>query len=176
MKYSVCQPPAYFAGFSCILLVAAFSATGNAQTTSANSGTVRGTVLDPSGAIVKGATVQIQNPISHYTRSVESDEQGKVEFDNIPFNNYHASAVMKGFQTASQDLDVHSPLPVEAKFNLTIGETTNSISVVDAGDLLQTDSTSHTDVDRSLIEELPLESNSSSLSSLVTLARRLIFL
>ena len=170
MKYSVCQPPAYFAGFSCILLVAAFSATGNAQTTSANSGTVRGTVLDPSGAIVKGATVQIQNPISHYTRSVESDEQGKVEFDNIPFNNYHASAVMKGFQTASQDLDVHSPLPVEAKFNLTIGETTNSISVVDAGDLLQTDSTSHTDVDRSLIEELPLESNSSSLSSLVTLA------
>ncbi len=155
---------------SCLVLTLAFSALGVAQTTSANSGTVRGTVVDPSGAVVKDAAVQIQNPISHYTRTAQSDADGKFEFDNIPFNNYHASAVKAGFQTATLDLDVHSPLPVEAKFTLAIGEMSASVSVVDAGDLLQTDSTSHTDVDRSLIEELPLESQSSSLSSLVTLA------
>jgi hypothetical protein len=38
------------------------------------------------------------------------------------------------------------------------------------GDLVENDSTSHTDVDRGLIDRLPLESSSSSLSSLVTLS------
>ena len=37
-------------------------------------------------------------------------------------------------------------------------------------DLLETDSTAHTDMDRALFEKLPLESASSSLSSLVTLS------
>jgi hypothetical protein len=145
-------------------------AAGYAQTTSANSGTVRGTVLDPSGGAIPGATVQIQNPISQYNRSVQTDAQGKFEVDNVPFNSYHSTALATGFQTAEQDLDVHSPLPLDVKFSLKIGESTTTLTVTDAGDLLQTDSTSHTDVDRALIDNLPLESQSSSLSSLVTLA------
>ena len=42
--------------------------------------------------------------------------------------------------------------------------------MTEAADLLETDSTAHTDVDRDLFDKLPLESASSSLSSLVTLA------
>ncbi len=38
------------------------------------------------------------------------------------------------------------------------------------GDLIENDSTAHTDIDRQLFQELPLESASSSVSSLVTLA------
>ena len=41
---------------------------------------------------------------------------------------------------------------------------------MEAGDLVETDSVTHTDVDRGLFDKLPLESQSSSLSSLVTLA------
>ena len=44
------------------------------------------------------------------------------------------------------------------------------MTVTGAGDLVETDSTTHTDVDRELFDKLPLESHSSSLSSLVTLA------
>lgn len=153
-----------------VVLAFAYSALSYSQTTSANSGTIRGAVLDPSGAAIPGATVQIQNPVSHYNRSVQTDGQGKFEVDNVPFNSYHSSALAAGFQTAEQDLDVRSPVPLDVKFTLKIGETTTSLTVTDAGDLLQTDSTSHTDVDRALIEDLPLESQSSSLSSLVTLA------
>jgi hypothetical protein len=156
---------------TCIVLaLVCASITTYAQTTSANSGAIRGTVLDPSGAIVKGATVQVQNPVSHYNQTVPTDGQGRFEFDNVPYNPYHVSVVMTGFETAEQDADVRSPLPVEVKFSLKIGVSSASVNVTDAGDLLETDPTGHTDVDRQLFEELPLESQSSSLSSLVTLA------
>ena len=74
----------------------------SAQSNSANAGTIRGSVLDPSGAAIKGATVQVQNPVSHYNQAVQTDSQGKFEFDNIPYNNYHCSALMTGFETAQR--------------------------------------------------------------------------
>ena len=44
------------------------------------------------------------------------------------------------------------------------------MDVVEAGDLIETDPSTHTDVDRALFDKLPLERSTSSLSSLVTLA------
>jgi hypothetical protein len=78
--------------------------------------------------------------------------------------------VAPGFASAEQDVEVRSPIAFELKFSLKIGTSTESVTVVAAGDLVETDSTSHTDVDRGLFDKLPLESQSSSLSSLVTLA------
>ncbi len=141
-----------------------------AQSSSGNSGTVRGSVLDPSGAAVVGAAVEIQNPVSRYNKSVLTDSRGGFEFDNVPFNNYHVSASAKGFQGGEQDINVRSPLPVEAKISLTIGFANESVTVTSAGDLVEADTTTHTDVDRELFDKLPLESQSSSLSSLATLA------
>jgi Carboxypeptidase regulatory-like domain/TonB-dependent Receptor Plug Domain len=135
-----------------------------------NSGTVRGTVLDPSGAAIGQATVQIQNPVSHYTQSAVTDSQGSFVLPNIPFNNYHMTATAAGFQTAVRDIDVRSPVPQDVKFSLSIGATVTTLDVEAAADLIETDPSTHTDVDRQLIDKLPLESQSSSLSSLVTLA------
>ena len=141
-----------------------------AQSTSANAGTIRGSVLDPSGSAIPGATVEIQNPVSHYDKSVQTNAQGTFELDNIPYNSYHLSATATGFQGAEQDANVRSPLPVQIQISLQIGVANQSVTVSEAGDLVQTDSAAHTDVDRDLIDKLPLESATSSLSSLVTLA------
>jgi hypothetical protein len=135
-----------------------------------NAGTIRGSVLDPSGAAIKGATVQIQNPVSRYSQSTQTDGQGNFVFANIPYNPYHLSAVSPGFQSGEQDVDVRSPIPVDAKLTLKIGTSSESVTVTTAGDLVETDPSTHTDVDRELFDKLPLESSSSSLSSLVTLA------
>jgi hypothetical protein len=141
-----------------------------AQSTS-SGGTVRGSVVDPSGAIVKGATVEIQNPVSQYNRTVQTDDQGKFEFDNIPFNNYHASASAPNFQTAHQDLNIRASVPYELKLTLKIGAAAESVTVTETGgDLVEIDPTTHTDVSRELFDKLPLESASSTLSSLITLA------
>ena len=135
-----------------------------------NAGTIRGTVVDPSGAVVKGAVVEIQNPVSHYSRAVQSDAQGNYEFDNVPYNPYHLTAAALGFQTYADDVDVRSSVAVSLKVALKIGAAASSVSVVAAGDLVENDPVAHTDVDRGLFDKLPLESASSSLSSLVTLS------
>ncbi len=135
-----------------------------------NSGAVKGTVVDPSGAVIKGAAVTIQNPVSQYTRTTQTDAQGNFDFSNVPFNNYHATISAPGFRQSEQDLNLRSSVPSELKVTLTIGETTTEVMVSDAADLIENDSTAHTDVDRALFDKLPLESQSSSISSLVTLA------
>ena len=156
------QNAARLLGYLCLL-----AGLAGAQS---NSGSVHGTVLDPSGAAVPGANVQLANPVSHYTQSVKTDDQGKFEIDNIPFNNYHATASAAGFQGANQDVEVRSAVPVEIKFSLAVGESTTSLTVESSSDLVETDPSTHTDVDRGMFEKLPLSSQSSGLSALVTLA------
>jgi hypothetical protein len=131
---------------------------------------VHGSVLDPSGAVIAGAVVTIQNPVSHYTRITASDSQGKFELGNIPYNNYHLTVAATGFQAGTQDIDVRSSVPLELKISLTLGKETQTVTVEAAANLLENDPISHTDIDRGLFDRLPLESQSSSLSSLVTLA------
>ncbi len=134
------------------------------------SGTVHGVVLDPSGASIAGAAVTIQNPVSHFTRGALTDTEGKFQFDNIPYNNYHASVTAAGFDPATQDVDVRSPVALDLKITLTVGEAKQSVTVEAGADLIESTPTAHTDVDRELFDKMPLESQSSSLSSLVTLA------
>ena len=145
-----------------------FSLLSNAQSSSGSSGTIRGTVLDPSGAAVRGAVVEIQNPISHYSRSTATDGQGGFEFDNVPFNTYHLSASASGFQVGTEDVSLRTVVPMELKINLQLGESKVTVDVEGSQDLLETVPTTHTDVDRGLFDRLPLDSQSSSLSSLVT--------
>jgi hypothetical protein len=155
--------------YICLVLWLGCAVLGFAQS---NSGTVRGSVLDPSGAAIAGAAVTIENPVSHYSRSTMSDSQGKFEFDNLPYNNYHLSvaATAAGFQAAGQDINIRSAVPMELKISLALGKETQTVTVEAGADLVENTSTSHTDVDRGLFDKLPLESQSSELSSLVTIS------
>src|SRR5664279_2722217 len=138
--------------------------------TSGNS-SLSGVVSDPSGAVVPGVTVEIHNPVSEFGRSTTTDSAGRFSFTNIPFNPYHLSVNVTGFAAYSQDVDVRSAVPLALKITLQIAGSSENIMVQgEAGDLLENDPTFHTDVDRSLFSKLPLESTSSELSSLVTLA------
>jgi hypothetical protein len=77
----------------------------------------------------------------------------------------------RGFDVYSQDVDVRSAVPVSVNINLKVTGSSEVVTVEStAADLLENTSTFHTDVDRGLFDKLPLESQSSSLSSLVTLA------
>lgn len=159
-----------YSAFGTLLGLFLCSCAGGLLYGQAASGTVRGSVLDPSGAAIPGATVEIRNPVSHYDQTTSTDNQGAFTFNNVPYNNYHVSATAGGFQGTDQDVDLRSPVPLDLKFALKVGAAATSVTVAAGADLVETDPEIHTDVDRNLFDKLPLESSSSSLSSLVTLA------
>jgi hypothetical protein len=148
-------------------LVAAFAA--GAAFGQTNSGVISGAVKDPTGALVSGATVTISNSVSGFTRTTMSDSSGAYHFYNLPFDPYRINATAAGFNRGSQTVDVVSTVPAIADFKLQ--PSASSTVTVTAADILpENDPNFHTDIDRSTIDTLPIESASSELSSIVTLA------
>jgi hypothetical protein len=141
----------------------AFAQTGT------TSGTITGTVTDPTGAVLPGATVTILNPVSQYERSVKTDEAGHFQFANVPFNAYHMTVSTAGFGTFTRDVAVRGATPVSVPVTLTVGTAATTVEVT-GEDLTNSAPTMDTEVDRKAFAEIPLESASSGLSSLVTLS------
>jgi hypothetical protein len=136
-----------------------------------SSGTITGVVKDSTGGVVPSASVEISDPVSGYHRETTTGLTGDFRFANLPFNTYHLVVKQAGFSPYTQDVDVRSSVPAAVEIGLNVGTATENITVEATGaDLVETESSPHTDVDRDLFEKLPLESASSSLSSLVTLA------
>jgi hypothetical protein len=157
--------------FACAGLVCSLAISGRVMLAQSlgTSGTIQGTVVDPSGAVVAGARIEIQNPVSGYQHSATSDADGKFIFSNVPFNPYHLTVTRQGFQAAVQDVDVQSGLPVRLKISLSLATVATTVTVTtQANDLIEKTPTAHTDVDRSLISNLPIQSPSIGLSQVIT--------
>jgi hypothetical protein len=134
------------------------------------SGSIQGTVTDPTGAVIPGAVVAISNPVSGYTRTQTADATGQFHFLNVPFNPYRMTVTFAGFQAQSKTVQVSSVVAVTVAVAMAVSTTDQTVQVDAPADLVESDPTAHTDVDRSLIDRLPIESASSELSSIVTLA------
>jgi hypothetical protein len=163
--------PFFVARFLRILPLACFlcATIGASGAQGGNAAPVRGTVTDSSGAVIPGATVHLANSISGLNRTATTDQGGQFEFANIPFNNYSLDISAPGFSALKQNIVLRSAVGITLNLPLKIEAAASSVTVSgNAGDLVETDPTFHTDVDRDLFEKVPLESASSSLSSLVT--------
>jgi hypothetical protein len=73
------------------------------------------------------------------------------------------------FAIYTEDLDVRSVVPTSLNVSLKVKSSTEVVTVEGGRDLIENDPTFHTDVDKAIMDRLPLESQSSSLSSAVTL-------
>ena len=150
---------------SCTLASVMTAGPAVAQST---SGLVNGTVSDPTGAVVPGATVTLANPVSGYTRTVKADGAGQFHFYNLPFNPYRVTVTSPAFAPADKDIDVESALPISVPIALKVLGSASSVTVEAAPDLNENDPHFHTDIDRSTIDTLPVETPSSELSSIIT--------
>src|SRR5579871_5791785 len=133
-----------------------------------NASRIDGIVTDPSGGVIPNANVTIHNPVSGLDRSTATDGSGNFTFQNVPFNPYHLTVTAAGFSEYTQDVEVRSAVGVDLKISLQVAGASTTVTVESGGDLIENDSTSHVDIDRQLFNEVPLESASSSVSSLVT--------
>src|SRR5258707_6280057 len=136
-----------------------------------NAGTVTGVVTDPNNAVVPNATVTIANGITGYTRTATTDADGAFRFSDVPPNNYQLKASAPGFSSEQQSLAVRTSVPISVKIPLAVSTASETVTITsDAAQALENTSTTHTDVDQSLITRLPVRSVGSCLSDVVTLA------
>jgi hypothetical protein len=67
------------------------------------TGTVQGTVTDPSGAAVSNATVNLTNTRTGWTRTTHTDANGQYEFLAVPVGeDYQVDVEAEGFEKATQ--------------------------------------------------------------------------
>jgi hypothetical protein len=153
-----------------VVLLAACAAAEGPQSVG-NSTSLFGTVVDATGAVVLGATVKIHNPVSGLDRSAQTDAAGQFNFPNIPFNPYHLTVTAKGFSSYVQDVELRSVVPITLTITLQASIATTTVTVhEEAGDLVETDSTFHSDVDKESLDRLPMPTESSGVSAAVAAA------
>jgi hypothetical protein len=134
-----------------------------------NAGTLEGTVTDPSGANVPSANITLRNPVTGYTQSATSSANGAFRLVNIPPNPYHLEVTAPGFAVFTQDVTVRNALPLKVNPKLALGAATTTVTVEAAGaDLVEVDSSAHTDADRNQIMSLPIFDPGAGLSQAIT--------
>jgi len=149
------------------LIAFAFAAL-SAPAQSGNAGTIHGTITDPSGAVVANATVQLTNEVSGFDRTTTTDAAGQFSFPNVPFNPYRIAVTVKGFAPMVQNTSIDSAVGTNLNLALKIAGSSQTVTVESQGPMIEDDPTYHVDVDRDLFNKVPLESQSSGLSALVT--------
>jgi hypothetical protein len=96
----------------------------------ATGGSISGTVVDPTGAVVAGATLRLVNTAQHTVYQVISDKQGIYSFPNLPVRHYELTISAPGFATQRKTnlaVDTDSALRVDA--SLTIGAHSEAVTV-----------------------------------------------
>jgi len=138
----------------------------------ARIGAVQGTVKDPSGALVRDAKVTITQPLTGYSQTVQTDQQGSFKLVNIPFNTYKVQAEAPGFQPAEQSIDLESTIPANIEFSLSLAGATAAVTVTtDTSAILEQDRTSSdTDLNQTLLERPVGAAPSRAIESIVSSA------
>ena len=115
---------------------------GSALYAQTSFGRISGSVTDPSGAAVPGATIKITNTETQTARTVETDDNGFYTVTNLPVGPYTLEAAQKGFQTKQlTGINVVADGRLTADFKLAVGDISQTVEVTaQAGETLNTTS------------------------------------
>lgn len=139
-----------------------------ANTWAQTAGTLNGTVTDASGAVIPGAKVSVNDPVSGLARKTTTDDSGTFTIPNLPFGSYRVTVQSRGFATSKQQIQVQAARPPSLTVTMKVAAAAQTVTVQATGPL-STPTTLETSVGRETLTKIPLESNTSAISSLVTL-------
>lgn len=123
------------------------------------TGSLRGTVVDPSGAVVESAAVHAQQTETGLTRTAFTDREGAYVLVELPIGHYQVRAEAKGYQKYLQEgisLDVNQTATVNV--HLKLGAETQQVEVKADAQLVQStvSSLGQTVMEREILD-LPLD-------------------
>lgn len=120
----------------CVVALAGVTALG--QTT--GSGTLRGTVKDPQGAIVRGATVTITNVRTKDERKATSNDDGNFVFASVTPGEYTMKVEAPGFKTTeTTKLAIETATTRAEDVQLELGQPTETVTITAGLDQVQTE-------------------------------------
>ena len=135
-----------------------------------DSATVLGTVHDATGAALPQVTIRLKNAETGGNFTVQTDSNGDFLFPNVKIGTYRLSAELQGFSTAVAE-NVVVTVNARQRVDLTLqpGLLTETITITDAAQLLETDSSGRGQViQREQIVNLPLNGRSYANLALLT--------
>ena len=110
------------------------------------SGTLRGQVTDPSGAVIPGATVTATASTGQ-TKTAQSDGQGGYEFNGLAPGKYTVSAVARGFAVSEpQDVEVGAGPAARLNIQLQILVEQEKVTVEEQGTTVEVNPASNASV------------------------------
>lgn len=124
-------------------------------------GSINGTVLDSSGAVVQGATVKVHNLATGLEQTATTKADGSFNVVDLPIGTYSVAFSKQGFET-----EIHSQILVQSNRATTVngslqpGAITATVTVTSTPLMNQTDTTNGYVVDTLTIEETPLGTGS----------------
>jgi len=119
---------------------------------------LRGTLSDPSGAVVPGATISIHNEATGANFQQTSDATGSFLFPQIPPGKYTIVANSSGFSSQSKVAQLLVNQPATVNFSLSIQQAATTVDVSgEAQTLNDTDATIGNSVSNVVISALPME-------------------
>jgi Carboxypeptidase regulatory-like domain/TonB dependent receptor len=122
------------------------------------TGNIRGTVTDPSGAVIRGATVTVKQAETGLSRSTTTDRDGNYVLLELPVGHYRLHVAAKGFQEYVQDgitLNVNETASVSPR--LAVGSEQQRVLVSADAELIEPTVTSMGKVvEQQELEDLPL--------------------
>jgi ABC-type antimicrobial peptide transport system permease subunit len=134
------------------------------------TGTILGTVTDPSGGAIPDATVRVMNTGTSATQNVTSDAQGRYRVADLPVGSYQVSTEKTGFQAVvHKGITLDPGANVVVDFALVVGQVTQTVTV--EGNVTQVETSSSaisTVVEQAQMRDLPL--NGRNFEELVLLA------
>jgi Carboxypeptidase regulatory-like domain len=121
------------------------------------TGALSGRVTDPSGAVVPGASVVVRNLGTGVIQTAEANHAGLYRFPSLMPGSYSIAASFKGFRDVQGLLRVQVGNTTSQDIKLQVGASGDTVKVTGTTPLLRPEeSSASTVIERSLIEDLPL--------------------
>jgi hypothetical protein len=132
-------------------------------------GTVRGTVLDATGAAVPAAKVTLTNQETNVSRESESSQVGVYEFPAVPIGSYKLTVQAQGFKRYEGTFTLQAGQTAMIDPSLEVGTVDTVIEVTDVAPTITTTGMEISDVkDAQRIRQLPLNGREISRLFLLT--------
>lgn len=146
-----------FKAFSGLLITFVLATIAFAQA-QATTGLIQGTIVDPNGAVVQGATITVKNTGTGFERSTTSNSDGFFSLPLLPLGKYQVTTEAKSFsKSVLEGLEVNVGQTTSLKIELKVGGATETVNVTAEGEGVEVSRTElNTLINEKSVEGLPI--------------------